>query len=312
MKKDPGSMPDWDDIRYFLEVARTQRASAAAARLGVEHTTVTRRIRHLEAALGQPLFEKSRTSGFTLTRSGQQFLSHAEQMETHLYNAQEQIQGVSQSPSGHVRVAATEAFGACVIAPLCAQFQSQYPDMTVDVLPVPRFVSLTRREADIAITIERPARGPYVTRKLTDYTLLLYGTRAYFDRYGGIGDVADLRRHRFISYVDELLFSEQLRYLEDILPFTKPVIKSTSVIAQYYSCLQGHGLAILPCFLAGQNPQLVPILQDRIGIRRSFWIYYHEELKRLKRIVMLSEHLCDIIANHPLLVEGGIPVQQVQ
>ncbi len=305
-------MPDWDDIRYFLEVARTQRASAAAARLGVEHTTVTRRIRHLEADLGQLLFDKSRTSGFTLTRSGQQLLAHAEQMETHLYNAQEQLQGVSQSPAGHVRVAATEAFGSCIVAPLCAQFQGRFPDMTIDVLPVPRFVSLTRREADIAITIERPARGPYVTRKLTDYTLLLYGTQACFDRYGAVNSEGDLHHHRFISYVDELLFSDQLRYLEDILPFTKPVIKSTSVIAQYYSCLQGHGLAILPCFLAGQNPQLLPVLQDRIGITRSFWIYYHEDLKRLKRIVMLSEHLCDIIGNNRLLVQGRMPVQQVQ
>ncbi|MFV9474638.1 LysR family transcriptional regulator [Advenella sp. RU8] len=295
---------DWDGLRYFLEVARTQRVSAAAVRLGVEHTTVARRIRQLETQLDTLLFDKSRSSGFVLTAAGHELLAHVEQMESQLFNAREKVTGVGESLSGHIRVAATEGFGSYIITPLSMQFRQQYPDITLDVLPVPRFVSLTRREADIAITIERPSRGPYVCSKLCDYSLMLYGTREYLQNHAPIRHQDDLRFHPGISYVEELIYSDQLRYLEDVLPLNNVVFKSTSIIAQYYACLQGQALAILPCFMAAQNPHLVAILPEDIHVQRSFWMYFHEDLKRLKRITAFCDFVRSVVERNAGLMKG--------
>lgn len=203
-------MLDWDSLRYFLEVARSQRVSAAARTLGVEHTTVARRIRALEAELGSLLFEKSRSAGFVLTEDGQRLFVYAEQMESTVHTARESLSGIGQALSGHIRIGATEGFGSYVVTPLAADFQRRYPHITLDILPVPRFVSLSKREADLAITIERPQRGPYVCSRLCDYTLMLYGTPQYLARHPPIRSRADLAGHSFIGYVDELLFSERL------------------------------------------------------------------------------------------------------
>ena len=187
-----------------------------------------------------------------LTEDGQRLFVHAEQMESAVHSARENLSGIGQALSGHLRIGATEGFGSYVLTPLAADFQRRYPHITLDILPVPRFVSLSKREADLAITIERP-RG-YVCSKLCDYTLRLYGTPGYLARHPPIRSRADLADHTFIGYVDELLFSERLRYLEDLLPASKVILRSTSVVAQYHAALQGQSLAILPCFIAAQDP----------------------------------------------------------
>lgn len=299
-------MKDWDAIRYFLEVARTQRASAAAQRLGVRHSTVTRRIRALEKDLGIILFEKSRANGFTLTEEGLQFFIYAEQVESALLAAQEAVSGAAQGPSGHVRIGSTEGFGSIILTPLMVDFQRRLPSMTLDIMPVPRFISLSKREADIAIALERPQRGPYLCTKLADYTLRLYGTQAYLDSHPPIHHPADLAAHTFIGYVDELLFSDRLRYLDDWVQAKQVVFRSTSVLAQYHAALRAQALAILPCFLAAQDSRLVPVLAQDIRVSRSFWMYCHEDLRHTRRVMAIWDYLKQAIAlNQPLLQGQG-------
>lgn len=284
-------MPDWDNLRHFLEVARTQRVSAAARRLAVEHTTVARRVRSLEAELGTLLFEKSRASGYTLTPDGERLFVHAAQIETALQCAREDLHDSGEQPSGHLRIGVTEGFGCYVLTPLATAMQQRHPRLTLDVMPVPRFVSLSRHEADLAITIEKPQRGPYVCSKLCDYALGLYATPAYLHGHAPIATAADLASHSFISYVNDLVFSPHLRYLEDVLPGSRVILRSTSVVAQYHATLQGHALAILPCFIAAQDPRLSRVLADEIQIERSFWMYCHEDLYRLRRIKLVWDYL---------------------
>ncbi|GAB2911085.1 LysR family transcriptional regulator [Paralcaligenes sp. KSB-10] len=295
-------MLDWDGLRYFLEVARTQRVSAAALRLGVQHSTVSRRIQTLEQELDTVLFDKSKTTGFTLTEDGLRFFAHAEQIEGSLFSAREELSGVGQTLSGHLRVGSTEGFGNYVLTPLMVDFQRRFPATTLDIMPVPRFISLSKREADIAISLERPQRGPYMCTKLIDYSLKLYGSTAYLARSAPILSQGDLAGHTFIGYVEELLFSDRLRYLEDILPSSRVIFKSTSVIAQYQAALQGQSLAILPCFMAAQDPRLQPVLDNDISVTRSFWMYCHEDLRRSKRVMALWDYLKKTVQlNEPLL-----------
>lgn len=297
-------MSDWDAIRHFLEVARTQRASAAAQRLGVRHSTVTRRIRALELDLGTTLFEKSRANGFILTEEGLQFFAYAEQVESALLAAREALSGAAQGLSGHLRIGSTEGFGSTILTPLMVDFQRRHPGMTLDILPVPRYISLSKREADIAIALERPQRGPYLCTKLADYALKLYGTRQYLDGRPAIRHRADLGRHLFIGYVDELLFSDRLRYLDDLAPAPNVVFRSTSVLAQYQAALGGQALAILPCFLAAQDERLVPVLEDEIRVTRSFWMYCHEDLRRTRRVMALWDYLKQAIPLNAGLLRG--------
>ena len=297
-------MINWDDLRYFLEVARTQRVSGAAARLGVEHTTVARRIRQLETKLKTVLFEKSRSSGFTLTQSGQELLSHIEKMESHWLSAQEELTGLGESLSGHLRIAATEGFGSYVVTPLSLYFQDQYPGITLDVMPFQRFVNQTKREADIAITIERPQRGPYVYSKLCDYALKIYATREYLQNHPPIESLDDLQAHRFIAYVDELIISDQLRYVDDVVPSSRVIFRSNSVVAQLRACLQGKALAVLPCFMGATQPLLQVVLPDVFTLKRSFWIYYHEDLKQLKRVEVFNNYLKMMMEKNKKLLVG--------
>ncbi|MGB6240860.1 MAG: LysR family transcriptional regulator [Castellaniella sp.] len=295
-------MSDWDSIRYFLEVARTQRASAAAQRLGVRHSTVTRRIRSLELDLGVTLFEKSRSSGFSMTEEGLHFFTYAEQVESALLAAREALSGSSQGPTGHLRIGSTEGFGSTILTPLMVDFQRRHPGMTLDIMPVPRYISLSKREADIAIALERPQRGPYVCTKLADYSLKLYGTQSYLDSQPRIRRPHDLTQHRFIGYVDELLFSDRLRYLDDLKPAANVVFRSTSVLAQYQAVLGGQALAILPCFLAAQDSRLTPVLEQDIRVSRSFWMYCHEDLRQTRRVMALWNYLKQAVElNHGLL-----------
>ena len=305
MQKDLRSLSalNWDDLKFFLEVARTRKASAAAKRLGVDYTTVSRRISSLEGSLGTLLFEKSRTSGFVLTAEGQRLLAYAESIESTLHIACEQVSGSGVALSGHVRMGCTEGFGSFFITPQLSHFVDAYPAISVDILPLPHFISLSKREADIVIALERPEHGPYVCCKLCDYSLRLYATQAYLDNHPPINTPADLAEHSFISYVDDLAFSSELLYLANLLPNASASLRSTSVIAQYVAAQQGRSLAILPCFLAAQDPRLLPLLPEEINLTRQFWMYCREDLRKLKRITLLWDYIREVTElNSPLLL----------
>lgn len=298
---------DWDDLRFFLEVARTQRASGAARLLGVNYTTVARRIRALEQALGSLLFHKSRADGFVLTGEGQRLLEYADAMESTVQTARDQLANSGQSVSGRVRIGATEGFGSFFLAPHLARFHTAHRAIGIDLLPLPHWVSLSKREADVAITLERPEHGQYVYTKLCVYRLKLYATREYLDAHPRITVAEDLREHPFISYIDELAFSPELLYLDRAVPGALATWRSTSVVAQYFAALQGRGLAILPCFMAAQQPRLLPVCEGEVEVQRSFWLYCREDLRKLRRIKVVWDYLRAIAErNRPLLMgESG-------
>ncbi|CAD6550627.1 HTH-type transcriptional regulator HdfR [Paraburkholderia hiiakae] len=282
---------NWDDLRFFLEVARTQKASSAAKRLGVDHTTVARRVRELEAALGTVLFDKSRAGGFVLTAEGHRLVAYADSIETVVHSASEQFSGDGHFLSGHVRIGSTEGLGCFFISPQLARFSVAHPEISIDLLPVPHFVSLSKREADIAVLLERPERGQYVCTKLCDYRLKLYGTRDYLAHHKRVEQTSDLMSHAFIGYVADLAFSGELLYLERAVPNVTTKLCSTSIIAQYHATLEGNALAILPCFMAEPNPSLVAVLPEEITVTRHFWLCCREDLRKLRRIRSLWDYL---------------------
>ena len=191
-------MYDWNDLRYFLELSRQGKLVRAAARLHVDHTTVSRRITALEKQLDVRLFDKS-PHGYQLTDAGLRLLPLAEQIETSSNQLYQEIAGKDARLGGTVRVATPEALGSQVIARHVAGFRHEHPDIEIELVAETRRMSLSKREADIAISFSRPESGRLIAWKLCDYRLRLYASRDYLASHPRIRSVEDLSEHGFVS-----------------------------------------------------------------------------------------------------------------
>lgn len=286
----------WDDLRLFLAVSRQPRLELAAASLLQDATTVSRRIRRLETELGQTLFERTRR-GHTLTRQGELLARHAEAIEALTFKIRNAGE-TEQTVSGKIRLGVPEGLGSAFIAPALADFANTWPGIDLDLIALSGFVSVSRREADMSILLTRPKAGRLKVRKLTDYSLRLYASAAYLERHGPVLTTDALANHRLIGYVDDLIYSPQLRYFDEVLPGLHPGLCSPSILAQAEMTRAGAGLCILPGFIARRFPELQVVLPDTITVQRSFWLSIHEDVAPFARIGILSDFLSDIVRNN--------------
>lgn len=274
---------DWADLRLFLEIARHARLAEAARRLRIDPTTLGRRLRRFEKELGADLFERT-AQGYRLTPKGQALAAYAEQMEHASLKALEMIGGAGNAASGTVRISAAEGFGTNVIAPALGAFSRLHPEIEIDLVATSGFLSVSKREADIAILLTRPTTGRLFVRRLSHYALMLYASRHYLKSSAPIRAIDDLRDHRLIGYVDDLVYSPKLRYLDELPVELTPAIRSSSIIAQLQATKAGAGLCILPCFMADTHRDLVRVLPGDISIQRTFWLAVHEDIREAARI----------------------------
>src|SRR4051794_3986502 len=274
---------DWDDLRFFLAVARAGRLTVAARRLGADHATVSRRISALETALKAKLFER-RPQGYVLTEHGERLLGKAESIETQALAVSSEIGGADLALSGTVRIGTPDGFGTFFLAGRTSSFAAQYPALEIQLVAVPRLFSLSKREADVAISVAPPKEGKIVARKLTDYRLGLYATAAYLERHPAIRAADDLHRHEMIGYIDDLIFTPELDYLDEVAKGLRPRLQSSNLVAQFQTTLADGGICVLPHFMTAREPRLVPVLPERVSIVRSFWLVVHADLKEVARI----------------------------
>ncbi|PYY83895.1 LysR family transcriptional regulator [Pseudomonas sp. TKO26] len=297
-------MFDWNDLRYFLELQRSGRLLTAARRLNTTHATVARHIEAVEQALGTALFVQQ-AQGYQLTPAGEALLKHAEAMENVALLAQEEITQ-SSAPLGKIRVGVTEGLGVKFLAGRMSALFERYPGLEVELVAVPRFVSILNREAEISIHLERPSADMLVTRKLTDYRLALYASQGYLDRAPSLRSREDLGRHAWIGYVDDLLFSQELMFLNQFCRNPQVVFHSTSVIAQQEAARSGLGIAVLPCYMAAADPQLVPLLPAE-SIQRAYWISTRRELHKSVRLRVVWDYLMELCAAQQQVLLGPQP-----
>lgn len=287
-------MYDWNDLRFFLEVARRGRLSAAAAALDVNHTTVARRIEALELRLGARLFNKT-PGGYLPTADGAQLVRMAEDIESRCVRIANVIGHKDEVLRGTIRLGVPEGFGSRFLAPRMAQFYALYPGIDVELVAGTQFLSISKREADLAITLSRPRVGRVVAGKLTDYMLHLYGSATYLRTRPPVRTVADLRGCDLIGYVDDLIYAPQLRYLDEILPEARVKFRSSNINAQFAATNAGLGLGVLPAFMT-EDTRLRLLLPDEIAIRRSFWISMHEDFAHVDRVTAVRDWLRKVVA----------------
>ncbi len=273
---------NWDDVRIFLAVARSGQILGAAKRLGLNHATVARRLTSLEQDLRAQLLTR-RPSGTELTRAGEEFLLAAERMEAEMVGARAAVGEASVSISGTVRVGAPDGFGVAFLAPRLGELTRKHPDLTIELVPVPRSFSLSRREADIAVTVERPDQGRLVASRLVDYRLGLYASKVYIAQNGMPDTVEDLAQHSLVGYVEDLLASPSLAYAREISRDFRPRFAVSSALGQTEAVRSGAGIGILHAFIARTYDDLVPVMPER-QIRRAYFTVYHESMRSLRRI----------------------------
>ena len=285
---------DWNHLQDFLAVARTGRLTAGAQRLGVDHTTLSRRIAALEAALKARLFDRS-PQGYALTAHGERLLVRAEAMESLMLSAQSEVGEADLSVSGVVRIGAPEGFGSYFLAPCLPQLAEQHPELEIQLVAIPGVLSLSKREADVAIALSAPREGRLISKKLTDYSLSLYGAPSYLDARPGLETRADMKDHRFIGYIEELLYAPELDYMEAPDVDIHVAFKSSNLIAQLQACVAGAGLAVIPDFVAHGRPYLRRVLAGQVGLTRAFHLVVHADLKAVARVRAVTDFITEAV-----------------
>ncbi|HTM77412.1 MAG TPA: LysR family transcriptional regulator [Devosia sp.] len=283
---------NWDDVRIFLAVARQGQILGAAKSLGLNHATVARRLTALEQALGARLFVR-KTNGSDLSSAGEKFLIHAERIESEMLVAHA-ASGADKTIAGTVRVGAPDGFGVAFLAPRIGELTERHKGLRIELVPVPRAFSLSRREADIAVTVERPREGRLVARKLTDYRLGLYAAKRYLGQYGMPATLEALASHRLVGYVEDLLYTASLDYTAEYLKGWTSSVAVSSAMGQTEAVRAGAGIGILHGFMARGDARLVPVLPDHT-LTRSYWTVVHEDLRMIGRVALVAEFLSEIV-----------------
>jgi len=265
-----------DDLRFLHAVAQTGSRSVAAADLGVDTSTVTRRIRALEKALGVRLVENG-VSGWVLTEAGRTVAAAAGAIEAAVGDAVAAVAGSSSSAlRGHARVTAPDGFGAYFIAPALVRLRERHPDLTVELITTTRQLNLFQSGFDVAVSVGEAMSRQLVSERIAVYELGLYATDGYLDEHGVPGTVAELRGHPLIWYVDSLLRVEDLD-LDKHIPGMVAQFGSTSIFGQVEATRAGGGIGLLPVFVARRHPELRRVLVNEVAVRLGFTLAARRE-----------------------------------
>ena len=298
---------NWDDLRVFLAVARAEGLSGAAPRLKLDPATAGRRIARLEQSLGTVLFVRS-PQGYTLTEAGERLIPRAEAAEAALAGG---LEGSGQDGagrlSGTIRIGAPDGCANYLLPQVCAAIAAAHPDLDVQILALPRVVNLSRREADLAITVSPPATQRLQAELLSDYHLSLAASRRWLAEHGAPTGPEALRDAAMIGYIPDMIFDAELDYLAQF-GITRVALASNAVSVQLNLARAGAGLAIVHDFALPSAPELVRLLPGQLRLKRSFWLVTHAGPRdaRLARVSsLLRDGVRAEIARREKLVADG-------
>jgi DNA-binding transcriptional LysR family regulator len=300
-------MMDWDDLRVFLAVARTESLSAAGRRLKIDPATVGRRITRLEEATKARLFTKS-PQGYALTEEGARLLPHAETAERATLGATESLSGPG-GLTGLIRLGAPDGCANYLLPQILARICDANPGLEVQIVALPRVFNLSKREADMAIAVSRPEAGRLTVQKLTDYRLHLAASREYLGKARPIRTPQDLKAHRIIGYIPDMIFDKELDYLAEI-GVGPATLTSNSVSVQLNWLRHGAGVGVVHDFALPAVPNLARLLTDRVRLTRSFWLIRHESDARLDRLNRFADQLTREAKAEMARLEGALAVDE--
>ena len=267
---------NWDDMRVFLAVARAEGLTAAAPVLKMDPATLGRRVVRLETAIGAALFVKS-PQGYALTDLGVQMRDRAAEAEVAFSLAVDAGQGAA-TLSGQIRIGAPDGAANFLLPQVCADIQRANPNLEVQILALPRVVNLSRREADMAITVSPPAAGRLTVQKVTDYQLHLATRRDA----SPVRSLADIKGRAVVGYIPDMIFDKELDYLGDM--GQAGVQLASNSVAVQMQMLRRSGIGIVHDFALPSVPELTRVLTDDVALLRSFYLVRHTSDRQSERL----------------------------
>jgi DNA-binding transcriptional LysR family regulator len=258
-----------DDFRYLIAIARSGTRRSAALDLGVDHTTVSRRIHALEKTLDVRLIERGAV-GWELTDIGRSVAERARAIEESLQEAVDAAVGnPGGSLRGRVRVTAPDGFGTLVVTPALARLRMQHPHLSVELLTATRQMNLQQSGFDVAIAVGTPVNSRLVSELLCPYSMGIYATADYLREHGAPQSIQEVRNHPIIFFVDSLLQVGDLD-LERHLPGATAQFMSTNIFAHVEATRAGGGIGLLPGFMACRHPELIRLLPREVDVHLTF------------------------------------------
>ena len=287
----------WDDIRYFLELARTGSLSGTARRLMVEHSTVARRVEALELSLGIKLFDRL-PKAWSLTAEGEVLVSQASRLDDEAQAFSRAALGVS-ALQGTVRVSAPPVLASHLLVPRLAAVREQWQNINLEVIGDIRDAHLARGEADLAIRMSRPSAPSLVARCIGELHYGLYAAHGYTGR-----PEADWE---FLGYDESLHQVPQQQWLDRVANGRRFLLRSNDLAALLYAARAGLGLAALPHFLVANDSSLCAAPTRVDATKRELWLVMHPDVRRSPRVRLVADLLVALVAEAQVILSGNAP-----
>jgi len=302
-------MYDWNDLRHFLAVARTGSTLRASRALGVNQTTVARRVATFEAALGMKLFEKRQT-GYVLTEAGEELCPAAERVEAEAMAFGNQTGAMRRRMSGVIRVTTNEGLANTVMVPALSAFRRLHPQVRVDLIVDERRLDLARGAVDVALRSgSRPTEAGLVGRRLTDIVWAAYCSRDYAEQHGHPDSVESLNRHALIGAEGPIEALGGWKWLSQAAQ-AEVVARSSSVTNLLSAVKAGLGVTVLPCMLGDPEPTLVRCLGPIEGLQSEVWLLTRDDRRDVARVRAFTDFLAAHIAGMRHLMAGEAAPRQ--
>lgn len=282
-----GHRPSADDLLVLLAVGRSGRFTTAAEELGLNHTTISRRIAALEESIGGRVL--ARVGGaWEMTELGRAALAAAEAIESAVRSVTVNTGG-NRTLEGVVRISATDGFSAYIAAPAAAHVQREHPKVAVEIVAATRRATQQRSGLDVEIVVGEPKVHRAKAIRLGDYCLGLYGAREYLAEHGTPKRIADLARYPLVYFIDSMLQVDDLDVATSFAPAMRESVTSTNVFVHVEATRAAAGIGLLPCFMADRHDDLVRVLADAVAVRLTYWLVTRAETLRRPEVAAVVD-----------------------
>jgi DNA-binding transcriptional LysR family regulator len=286
------AMFDWNDLRHFLAVARHGSTIQAAKAMGINQSTVQRRIASLERNLGRPLFER-RTGGYRLTPLGEELRPIAERVEAHVTEFARHVTSSETNLIGTIRVTCPETAGYRMMkSPLLEVFHTRYPGLRVELVMVDQVLDLAKGEADIAFRTTVPRDQSLVARKVAEVPWAVFTSRSYVERRGSPQTLADIDAHDVVQFDGPIADHTAARWMKTIAPHARVTARCASTPALVLAVKSGAGISPLPKIAAQSEKDLICLFEGIPELRLPFYLLIHRDMRRTPRV----RAFCDFVS----------------
>jgi DNA-binding transcriptional LysR family regulator len=292
----------WDDFRLIKAIADARSLPAAATLLGLNHSTVFRRLGQIEDALGIKLFERHRT-GYTLTTLGEEMVTLAQRVDEEINAFTRKVAGQELLPAGELRVTTNDSLLVHLLTPLFAQFREHYPDIRIDVVLANQALNLSKRDADVAIRATDDPPENLVGRRAATIAWALYGRRIDFPRLHDI-DQDQLFERIWVCLGDNFGALKVVKFVHQHVPPEHIGYKLNTVLGLAEAIEQGLGIGHLPCFIGDTRPGLVRLAPPHHNFSTDLWLLTHSDLRHSPRVRVFLDFLAAEIAKQRKVIEG--------